>query len=105
MSVMVDGAFIDHSSVLRTSVSSPDSNLKMQSMTTQNLSNVNQISVDNFKTVQLGRSDIQNSIETSEAAMFSNLGSIVQTSFSTPLSLQEMQAMLLNEIKAIQNRQ
>lgn len=105
MSVMVDGAFIDHSSVLRTSVSSPDSNLKMQSMTTQNLSNVNQISVDNFKTVQLDRSDIQNSIETSEAALFSNLGSVVQTSFSTPLSLQEMQAMLLNEIKAIQNRQ
>ena len=104
LSVTVDGAFVDHSSLHRSSVSTPDSNLKMQSMATQNYSKVNQISVDNFKTVQLDRSDIQNSIEASEAALFSDLGSVVQTSFSTPLSLKEMQAMLQNEIKAIQRR-
>ena len=104
LNVVVDGAFVDHPSLVHSANTSLDADLGITSFSTQNVSDLNQIRVESLNAVQLDGRDIQNSIENSEAALFSELGSIVQTSFSTPLTLKDMQLMLKNEMRMIQNR-
>lgn len=104
LNVVVDGAFVDHPSLVHSANTSLDADLAINSFSTQNVSDLNQIRVESLNAVQLDGRDIQNSIENSEAALFSALGSIVQTSFSTPLTLKDMQLMLKNEMRMIQNR-
>ena len=80
LNVVVDGAFVDHPSIVYSANTSLDADLGITSFSTQNVSDLNQVRVESLNAVQLDGRDIQNSIENSEAALFSELGSIVQTS-------------------------